>query len=108
MLWKVPSKEDIHHILHSCHNDVCGGHSAYELTCKNILQAGFVRPSLQRDAHFWYKTCDACQCTGPRQLTYGPQQPITSFGPFKKWGIDAIGPLPRTTAGKVYIIVSVN
>ena len=66
-------------------------------------------PSLQkRDAHFWCKTCNACQRTGPRRLTYGPQQPITSFGLFKKWGIDAIGPLPRIAAGKEYIIVGVN
>ena len=45
---------------------------------------------------------------GPRGLIYGPQQPITSYGPFEKWGIDAIGPLPRTTAGKEYIIMGVD
>ena len=72
VLCMVPSKEDIHKILHSCHNDVCGGHFAYELTYKKVLQAGFVWPSLQRDAHFRRKACDACQGTGPRQLTYGP------------------------------------
>ena len=64
VLRKVPSQEDIHRILQSCHNDVCGGHFAYELTCKKILQAGFVWPSLQRDAHFWCKSCDACQRRG--------------------------------------------
>ena len=42
VLRKVPSQEDIHRVLHSCHNDVCGGHYAYELTCRKILQAGFV------------------------------------------------------------------
>ena len=72
------------------------------------MQAGFVWPSLQRDAHFWCKSCDACQRTEPRRLIHGPQQPITSFGPFEKWGIDAFGPLPRTAAGKEYIIVGVD
>ena len=52
VLWKVPSKEDIHKILHSCHNDVCGGHFAHELTCRKVLQARFVWPSLQRDVNF--------------------------------------------------------
>ena len=66
VLCKVPSKEDIHQILYSCHNDVCGGHFAHELTCRKVLQAGFAWPSLHRDAHFWCKTCDAFQCTGPR------------------------------------------
>ena len=50
---------------------------------------------------FWCKT-------GPRKLVYGPQQPITSFGPFEKWGIDAIGPLPRIAVGKEYILVGVD
>ena len=42
VLWKVPSKEAIHRILYSCHNDVCGGHIGYELTCRKVLQVGFV------------------------------------------------------------------
>ena len=45
---------------------------------------------------------------GPRRLIHGPQQPITSFRPFEKWGIDAIGPLPRTAGGKEYIIVGID
>ena len=72
------------------------------------MQASFFWPSFQRDAHFWCKSCDACQWTGPRRLIHGPQQPITSFGPFEKWGIDAIGPLPKTAVGKEYIIVGVD
>ena len=37
VLQKVPSKEDIHQVLCSCHNDVCGGHFAHELACKKVL-----------------------------------------------------------------------
>lgn len=108
VLWKVPPSEDIHHILHSCHDDVCGGNFAQHITSRKALQDVFVWPSLHRDAHYWCKTCDACQRIGPRQLTYGPQQPITSLGPFEKWGIDAIEPLLRSAAGKEYIIVGVD
>ena len=108
ILRKVPPSGDIHRILHSCHNDVCGGHFAQDITCRKVLQAGFVWPSLQRDAKFWCKTCDMCQHSGPRRLVHGPQQPIASFGPFEKWGIDAIGPLPRTAARKEYIIMGVD
>ena len=34
--------------------------------------------------------------------------PIFAYGPFEKWGIDAVGPLPRTNTGKVYILVAVD
>ncbi|MCO5607222.1 hypothetical protein L7F22_061415 [Adiantum nelumboides] len=29
-------------------------------------------------------------------------------GPFEKWGIDAMGPLPRTANGKLYILVAID
>ncbi|MCO5578726.1 hypothetical protein L7F22_032571 [Adiantum nelumboides] len=32
----------------------------------------------------------------------------SSRGPFEKWGIDAIGPLPRTANGKLYILVAID
>ena len=108
ILRKVPSEGDIHRILHSCHDGLCGGHFAYDITCRKVLQAGFVWPSLHWDAHFWSKTCDACQQTGPRKLTYGPQHPIVAFGPFEKWGIDVIDPLLVTSQGKVYILKALD
>ncbi|MCO5600690.1 hypothetical protein L7F22_054805 [Adiantum nelumboides] len=48
------------------------------------------------------------QARGDRHLTYEPQTSILSYGPFEKWGIDAIGPLPRSNSGKLYIIMGVD
>ena len=45
---------------------------------------------------------------GDKRLTYEPRSPVFSYGPFEKWGIDAIGPLPRTSTGKVFIIVAID
>ncbi|MCO5576537.1 hypothetical protein L7F22_030348 [Adiantum nelumboides] len=33
---------------------------------------------------------------------------VIANGPFEKWGIDAMGPLPRTTNGKLYILVAID
>ncbi|MCO5556368.1 hypothetical protein L7F22_009916 [Adiantum nelumboides] len=33
---------------------------------------------------------------------------IIANGPFEKWGIDAMGPLPRTANGKLYILVAID
>ena len=41
-------------------------------------------------------------------MTHELMTPIFSYGPFEKWGIDAVGPLPRTNTGKVYILVAVD
>ena len=108
MLIRVANEYEIESILESCHEGVCGGHFAQEITSRKILQAGFVWPSLHQDVSFWCKTCDACQRAGPQKLLPEPQTSIKAYGPFEKWGIDAIGPLSRTNSGKEYIIVGVD
>ncbi|MCO5574389.1 hypothetical protein L7F22_028173 [Adiantum nelumboides] len=46
VLRRVPLAQEIETILMSCHDGVCGGHFAQEITSKKISQAGFVWPSL--------------------------------------------------------------
>ncbi|MCO5561086.1 hypothetical protein L7F22_014707 [Adiantum nelumboides] len=108
VLRRVPHSKDITQVLTNCHEGVCGGHFAHDITSRKILQAGYVWPSLHRDVQHWCKTCKQCQLAGDRHLTYEPQTPILSYGPFEKWGIDAIGPLPSTNSGKLYIIMGVD
>ena len=108
VLRKVPTTKEIMDVIKSCHEGVCGGHFAQEITSRKILQAGFVWPSLHRDVQHWCRTCDACQKAGPRKLVHEKHNPITAYGPFEKWGIDAIGPLPRTQSGREYIIMGVD
>ncbi|MCO5552704.1 hypothetical protein L7F22_006221 [Adiantum nelumboides] len=108
VLRRVPLVKEIEKILMSCHDGVCGGHFAQEITNRKILQAGFVWPSLHRDVQHWCRACKACQQAGDRKLFYGPRFPIFAYGPFEKWGIDAIGPLPRTSIGKQYVLTATN
>ncbi|MCO5597591.1 hypothetical protein L7F22_051670 [Adiantum nelumboides] len=108
VLRRVPLIKEIEKILMSCHDGVCGGHFAQEITSRKILQAGFVWPSLHRDVQHWCKACKACQQAGDRKLSYGPRFPIFAYGPFEKWGIDAIGPLPCTSTGKQYILTATD
>ena len=56
----------------------------------------------------WCHTCDACQKASPRKLIHEENNPIIAYGPFEKWGIDAIGPLPQAQSGKEYIIMGVD
>ncbi|MCO5593318.1 hypothetical protein L7F22_047328 [Adiantum nelumboides] len=108
VLRRVPSSQDIKGILFSCHEGVCGGHFAQEITSRKILQAGFMWPSLHRDVQHWCCTCEVCQKVGPRRLDHENQNPIKTYGPFERWGIDAIGSLPCTQSGKEYIIMGVE
>ncbi|MCO5572661.1 hypothetical protein L7F22_026419 [Adiantum nelumboides] len=106
VLRRVPLVKEIERILMSCHDGICGGHFAREITSKKILQAGFLWPSLHQDVQHWCKACKACQQAGDHKLSYGSRFPIFAYGPFEKWGIDAIGPLPRISTGKQYILTA--
>ncbi|MCO5592848.1 hypothetical protein L7F22_046852 [Adiantum nelumboides] len=108
VLRRVSFVQEIEKILTSCHDGVCGGHFAQEITSRKILQAGFVWPSLHRDVQHWCRACEACQQAGDRKLSYGPRFPIFAYGPFEKWGIDDIGPLPCTFSSKQYILTATD
>ncbi|MCO5574147.1 hypothetical protein L7F22_027927 [Adiantum nelumboides] len=105
---RVPSCKEIPLILKSLHEEACGGHFAHDLTARKILHACYVWPTLHLDVQHWCKTCHQCQINGDRRLIHGPRHPVVANGPFEKWGIDAIGRLPRTTDGKLYILVAID
>ncbi|MCO5606411.1 hypothetical protein L7F22_060599 [Adiantum nelumboides] len=66
VLKRVPLIKEIEKTLMSCHDGVCGGHFAQEITSWKILQAGFVWPFLHRDVQHWCRACKACQQAGFR------------------------------------------
>ncbi|MCO5551435.1 hypothetical protein L7F22_004938 [Adiantum nelumboides] len=105
---RVPSYKEIPPILKSLHEQACGGHFAHDLTARKILHAGYVWPTLHLDVQHWCRTCHQCQINGDRRLIHGPRHPVVANGPFEKWGIDAIGRLPRTADGKLYMLVAID
>ncbi|MCO5580282.1 hypothetical protein L7F22_034148 [Adiantum nelumboides] len=105
---RVPSTNEIPKILKGLHEEACGGHFSHELTLKKVLLAGYVWPSMHADVQHWCRSCHNCQVNGNKKLLYGPRQAVTANGPFEKWGIDAMGPLPRTANGKLYILVAID
>ncbi|MCO5576523.1 hypothetical protein L7F22_030334 [Adiantum nelumboides] len=60
------------------------------------------------DVQHWCRSYHNCQVNGNKRLLYGPRQAVIANGPFEKWGMDAMGPLPRTANGKRYILVAID
>ncbi|MCO5567338.1 hypothetical protein L7F22_021028 [Adiantum nelumboides] len=44
----------------------------------------------------------------PESILRHEDKAVIANGPFEKWGIDAMGPLPRTANGKLYILVAID
>jgi hypothetical protein len=64
-----------------------------------------------RDAHQYARICDLCQRVGkPTPSTAMPLVPLKALVPFKKWGINFVGPIaPPTRHGrKRYILFATD
>ncbi|WKA10545.1 hypothetical protein VitviT2T_028110 [Vitis vinifera] len=59
----VPEEEQQGILIH-CHENACGGHFASQKTSMKVLQSGFTWPSLFKDSHIMYRSCDKCQRLG--------------------------------------------
>ncbi|XP_074283339.1 uncharacterized protein LOC141607888 [Silene latifolia] len=57
------------------------------------------------DAAEYARKCDACQRSAPmiHQPTE-PLYPIISLWPFMTWGMDIVGPLPRVTGNRIWML----
>ena len=64
---------------------------------------------MQRDATDYVKKCNQCQRHAPNihQLG-GSLNLISNPWPFAQWGLDIIGPFPRATKNRRFMIVTTD
>ncbi|KAL2608386.1 hypothetical protein R1flu_026959 [Riccia fluitans] len=103
-------REEFPKVLKALHSKMGGGHFGIQTTAKKILAAGYWWPTVFRDVAAYVKACDPCQRTGrPTASTRWPLMPIVPLAPFKKWGIDFVGPIALATQWhQHYILVAID
>ena len=63
---------------------------------EKILTAGYYWPTMFKETFDYCKRCEVCQTFANKSTVSGSLYPIPPLGPFEKWGIDLMGPLPVT------------
>jgi hypothetical protein len=56
----IPDNE-VSSVIKFCHSEACKGHFSSKKTTVKILQCGFYWPTIIKDTHTFYKTCENCQ-----------------------------------------------
>ncbi|WCJ40055.1 RNase H family protein [Euphorbia peplus] len=96
-------------ILREAHEGVCSAHEASATLLRKVRLAGFYWPTADEDAKELVSTCRNCQVHAKDvHLPMSHQRPILEGWPFATWGLDLVGPFPRTTNQKRYLIVAVD
>ncbi|XP_072066878.1 uncharacterized protein [Arachis hypogaea] len=95
-------------VLWHCHGSIYGGHFSGERTTTKVLQCGFFRPIIFKDATEFVTRCNKCQRAGnlPKKNEM-PQRFIMELELFDVWGIDFMGPSPPSYSNN-NILVAVD
>nr|GEX91224.1 reverse transcriptase domain-containing protein [Tanacetum cinerariifolium] len=95
-------------ILNGCHHGLTGGHYGPSTTAKKVFDAGFYWPTIFKEAHTLVQNCDACQRSGSLSCRDEmPQNNIQVSEIFDIWGIDFMGPFPKSHKFE-YILVAID
>nr|GEX52311.1 reverse transcriptase domain-containing protein [Tanacetum cinerariifolium] len=85
-----------------------GGHHDVNLIAKKVFDAGFLWPTIYKDAHKFVKNYDSYQRQGKiSQRDEMPQNSIQICEIFNVWGIDFMGPF-SSSRGNKYILVAID
>uniref|UniRef100_A0A8C5Q2Y4 Gypsy retrotransposon integrase-like protein 1 n=1 Tax=Leptobrachium leishanense TaxID=445787 RepID=A0A8C5Q2Y4_9ANUR len=92
-------------VLDLAHGHIMGGHLGIEKTKERISQR-FFWPGLHADVKEYCESCPECQYSAPSPHFRSPLVPLPIIEvPFKRIGMDLVGPVVKTARGHQYILV---
>ncbi|KAL2634749.1 hypothetical protein R1flu_006228 [Riccia fluitans] len=89
----------------------CGGRSSIkENNCSEAAIIRGVVAAYFQDCDKYKDTCDGCQRVRPLEQYHRPPLKVSKItGPFKKWGLDFVGPIyPAASNGHQYLLVATD
>ncbi|GKE14777.1 reverse transcriptase domain-containing protein [Tanacetum coccineum] len=108
MIRRCVSGPETQTILDQYHHEPTSGHYAPNVTAKKVLDSGFYWPTIIKEAYTLVRLCEACQKTG--NISKCDEMPLTNIQVceiFDVWGIDFMGPFPKSHNFE-YILVVVD
>ncbi|GJS45603.1 reverse transcriptase domain-containing protein [Tanacetum coccineum] len=108
MIKRCVSGPETRTILDQCHHRPTTGHYGPNTTAKKVLDSGFYWPTIIKEAHTLVCLCEACQKIG--NISKPNEMPLNSIQVceiFDIWGIDFMGPFPKSYKFE-YILVVVD
>ncbi|GJT15064.1 reverse transcriptase domain-containing protein [Tanacetum coccineum] len=106
MIRRFVSGSETRTILDQCYHGPTGGHYGPNVTAKKVLDSGFYWPTIIKEAHTLVQLCETCQKTG--NTSKHDEMPLNNIqvcGIFDIWGIDFMGPFPKSHKFEYILLV---
>ena len=96
-------------LLEDLYEGICGSHTRGRSLAHRVITQGYWWSNMQDEAHEYVRKCDQCQRFIPNihQLG-GVLNPLSSPWSFAQWGLDIVGPFPKTIGNKRYLLVGMD
>ena len=96
----------VNELLIEFHEGVYSNHVRGRSLAHQVITQGFWWPKMQRDAAEYVKKCKQCQKHTPLiHQPAGSLNPISNAWPFAQWELDIIGPFPRATGNRRFVLM---
>jgi hypothetical protein len=97
-------------LLRDIHEGTYGNHASSRTLVAKAFRSGFYWLSALHDAKNIVQHCDACQRFATKPPTPASELcTIPVAWPFAQWGLDQVGPLPKSSRGShTYLLVAVD
>uniref|UniRef100_A0A2N9ERQ0 Uncharacterized protein n=1 Tax=Fagus sylvatica TaxID=28930 RepID=A0A2N9ERQ0_FAGSY len=102
-------KGETNQAMEEAHSGVCGAHQSGPKLYHRIKRMGYYWPTIVKDCMDYAKRCEACQLHA--NYIHQPPEPLhptVASWPFDAWGLDVVGPLPKSSAGHLYILAATD
>ncbi|XP_022014370.1 uncharacterized protein LOC110913858 [Helianthus annuus] len=108
-LLKCLDPEQASYIIKEIHYGICGIHAGTKMIVTKVRNAGYYWPGMHESAVKELQQCDECQKHMSISLRAKNEMiPVTDAWPFQKWGVDIVGPFPRSSGSAQYLLVAVD
>ncbi|KAL0336466.1 UNVERIFIED_CONTAM: hypothetical protein Sradi_4858500 [Sesamum radiatum] len=95
--------------MEEAHSGVCGAHQSRPKLYFRIKRIGYYWPTMVKDCIDYVRKCQACQFHA--NLIHQPPEPlhpIVASWPFDAWVLDVMGPLTKSSGGRLYILAATD
>ena len=96
-------------LLEELHEGIYGSYIGGRSLSHRAITQGYWWLNMQKEAKEYVRKCDKCQRFAPNIHQPGEiLNPLSSLWPFAQWGLDIVGPFPKVTGNKRYLLVGTD